>query len=358
MSWVRKGALMMLAVVAFWATMPVSACLLGAQHAGQPDCCRGMAQGCDSPGMGAGNSCCQAQGKNPAVTPAPQYTTEHLQKLALVPRQAAVQSACGSWLRVREHGRNAATEIPARWRLRTPNLKLLPSQAEPGLCCVFARPCGLRAHSRAVHRISLEGVMKSLVAAFCVLAAIGSAGVSRAETPAGSDGLTGLAALLETPPSRVIRAGADARKKSSGLPLQRIPRLRLLPGESPSPRRMFPVAGALDDPMAMYRGWGVPLNQPWNYNEAQNMFSISQTFPGRGKRDLRSSVAESDVDVAKAILSRSAWKSEYACTRPSTTCYSPTMRCKFTISIWPLHARPLKRRESNTPTERCRNRTF
>ncbi|MGD0158005.1 MAG: hypothetical protein ABSB50_18095 [Terracidiphilus sp.] len=92
MSWVRKGALMMLAVVAFWATMPVSACLLSAQHGGQPDCCRGMAQGCDSPGVGAGNSCCQVQGKNPAVTPAPQFTTEHLRKLALAPHQAGVQS--------------------------------------------------------------------------------------------------------------------------------------------------------------------------------------------------------------------------------------------------------------------------
>jgi outer membrane protein TolC len=54
--------------------------------------------------------------------------------------------------------------------------------------------------------------------------------------------------------------------------------------------------------MAMYRGWGVPLNQPWNLNQAQNMFSISQTFPGRGKRDLRTDVAESSVDEAKANL--------------------------------------------------------
>jgi outer membrane protein TolC len=63
-----------------------------------------------------------------------------------------------------------------------------------------------------------------------------------------------------------------------------------------------PIAGALDDPSVMYRAWGVPLRQPWNYNAAQNMFSISQTFPGGGKRALRTSVAESDVDVAKARL--------------------------------------------------------
>ena len=46
----------------------------------------------------------------------------------------------------------------------------------------------------------------------------------------------------------------------------------------------------------------MPLTQPWNYNDAQNMFSVSQTLPGTGKRALRTSVAQSDVDVAKAQL--------------------------------------------------------
>lgn len=31
-----------------------------------------------------------------------------------------------------------------------------------------------------------------------------------------------------------------------------------------------PAAGALNDPTFMYRGRGVPLRQPWNYNKAQN----------------------------------------------------------------------------------------
>ena len=63
-----------------------------------------------------------------------------------------------------------------------------------------------------------------------------------------------------------------------------------------------PVAGALDDPSLMYRGWQVPLRQPWNYNAAQNMFMLSQTLPGFGKRSLRRSVAEADVAQAKAAL--------------------------------------------------------
>jgi outer membrane protein, heavy metal efflux system len=63
-----------------------------------------------------------------------------------------------------------------------------------------------------------------------------------------------------------------------------------------------PAAGALDDPSLMYRGWQVPLRQPWDYNAAQNMFMLSQTLPGFGKRSLRTSVAEADVAGAKAAL--------------------------------------------------------
>ena len=63
-----------------------------------------------------------------------------------------------------------------------------------------------------------------------------------------------------------------------------------------------PVAGALDDPSLMYRGWGVPLRHPWDYNAAQNMFMVSQTFPGFGKRGLRSDIAKSDVVEAKTAL--------------------------------------------------------
>jgi cobalt-zinc-cadmium efflux system outer membrane protein len=63
-----------------------------------------------------------------------------------------------------------------------------------------------------------------------------------------------------------------------------------------------PAAGALDDSMLGYRGWGVPLSQPWNYNAAQNMFMVSQTFPGFGKRGLRTSIARTDVTEAKAAL--------------------------------------------------------
>ncbi|HLH08007.1 MAG TPA: TolC family protein [Terriglobales bacterium] len=64
----------------------------------------------------------------------------------------------------------------------------------------------------------------------------------------------------------------------------------------------IPAAGALDDPSFIYRGWGVPLRRPWDYNAAQNMFMVSQTFPGFGKRGLRTDIARTDVTEAKAAL--------------------------------------------------------
>ncbi len=63
-----------------------------------------------------------------------------------------------------------------------------------------------------------------------------------------------------------------------------------------------PAAGALDDPQFMYRGWGVPLRHPWDYDSAQNMLMISQSFSGFGKRGLRAEIARTDVAEAKAML--------------------------------------------------------
>jgi outer membrane protein, heavy metal efflux system len=148
----------------------------------------------------------------------------------------------------------------------------------------------------------LEGAMKSFTAVLCVLAAIASAGVSRAETPAGSDGLSSLAALLQEHHRPDATGPALTLEEAERIALASNPEIAVAAQRVAVAEAHVPVAGALDDPTAMYRGWGVPLKQPWNYNQAQNMFSISQTFPGRGKRELRTSVAESSVDEAKANL--------------------------------------------------------
>ena len=58
------------------------------------------------------------------------------------------------------------------------------------------------------------------------------------------------------------------------------------------------TARSLDDPMLMVRDWQTPLRKPWDLNQAQLMFSLQQTFPGKEKLDLREKVTEDDAQVA------------------------------------------------------------
>ena len=85
MSWCRKGAMWMLAAVVLWTATPVSLCLLLAQPARQPACCRAMANECGSmPGM-AGSACCQINRQDASLTPVLPYTLEHTERAALLP---------------------------------------------------------------------------------------------------------------------------------------------------------------------------------------------------------------------------------------------------------------------------------
>jgi outer membrane protein TolC len=59
---------------------------------------------------------------------------------------------------------------------------------------------------------------------------------------------------------------------------------------------------AFDDPSLMYWGWGTPIQRPWDLNQTQHMFMLSQTFPAAGKRGLRFEAANQGVDVAEAEL--------------------------------------------------------
>src|SRR5262249_38723794 len=61
-------------------------------------------------------------------------------------------------------------------------------------------------------------------------------------------------------------------------------------------------ATSIDDPSFSYRAWGTPLLAPWNLNQTQNMFMLSQTLPAAGKRELRFEAANQGVDIAEAQL--------------------------------------------------------
>ena len=142
--------------------------------------------------------------------------------------------------------------------------------------------------------------MKVFVCAVCIVAVAGS--VSSAQAPAGDGGFAGYAALFQESPPAQATAPPLSIDDVEQIALARSPEISVAARLVAVAEAHVPVAGALDDPMAMYRGWGIPLQQPWNFNDAENMFSISQTFLAAGKRSLRTSVAQSDVDVAKAQL--------------------------------------------------------
>jgi len=124
----------------------------------------------------------------------------------------------------------------------------------------------------------------------------------RAQTGSGATEFDAMAALISasqraTPPMPALTLDEVER-----IALDQNPEVHLAGRKVAAAEAHVPLAGALDDPQAMYRGWSVPLNQPWNYNQAQNMFMLGQSFPGRGKRGLRTSIAKSDVDQTRDEL--------------------------------------------------------
>ena len=134
-----------------------------------------------------------------------------------------------------------------------------------------------------------------------ILAAV-SASSLRAQTPGRNPGLADYEELLAAEPQSVASGPELTLDDAERIALAANPEIALAARRLAAAEAHIPVAGALDDPVAMYRGWGVPLAQPWNFNDAQNMFSVSQALPGAGKRALRTSLARSDVDVAQAQL--------------------------------------------------------
>jgi hypothetical protein len=82
----RKGAILMLAVVALWAVAPALACLAVAPcHS----CCRDMMMDCDSTAMDAAQPCCQLQSSNVPV-PATSVIAPELQTGLIRPLASAV----------------------------------------------------------------------------------------------------------------------------------------------------------------------------------------------------------------------------------------------------------------------------
>ncbi|HEY1807920.1 MAG TPA: TolC family protein [Acidobacteriaceae bacterium] len=133
----------------------------------------------------------------------------------------------------------------------------------------------------------------------CLLAILVSLPAVCAQARTGSDPLPNFNALVGGQPVAETSGPVLTLTDFERMALARNPEIAVAARRAAMAQANVPAAGALDDPQAMYRGWGVPLSQPWNYNQAQNMFMVTQALPGPGKRSLRASVATSEVSEAK-----------------------------------------------------------
>lgn len=123
-----------------------------------------------------------------------------------------------------------------------------------------------------------------------------------AQTANSATSFNDLSALIGTAHAATTPGPALTLDEVERIALAQNPEIALATRKIAAAEAHVPLAGALDDPQAMYRGWQVPLTRPHDYNSAQNMFMLGQSFPGRGKRGVRTSIARSDVDLAKDEL--------------------------------------------------------
>lgn len=134
--------------------------------------------------------------------------------------------------------------------------------------------------------------MKALYVSACLVLAT----AANAQTPFATE------ALLPQHHEEQTVAASMSVDHLEQVALERNPEIRVAVRQVSTAEARVSGAGALDDPMFMYRGWGVPFRQPWDLNQAQNMFMVTRSFPWPGKRALRSGISEQEVAVAKAML--------------------------------------------------------
>src|SRR5689334_18071278 len=105
--------------------------------------------------------------------------------------------------------------------------------------------------------------------------------------------------LFSQQPSRTARLSLE---EIESLAQQNNPEIRAAARRINLAQAGIPAAGALDDPVLMYRNWGTPLSRPYRWDEAQQMFMVQQSLPGPGKRALRSGIAGKEVQLAQTQL--------------------------------------------------------
>jgi outer membrane protein TolC len=144
--------------------------------------------------------------------------------------------------------------------------------------------------------------MKTLFIALCGLAVLAPAGTGFAQSSGVSDPPITFGAMIDAQKTFEPSTPALTLDEIERIALAENPEIHVAARKVSMAEAHVPTTGKLDDPQFMLRNWQVPLSKPWDLNAAQNMLMLSQALPGPGKRPLETSIAQSDVTVAKDEL--------------------------------------------------------
>lgn len=143
--------------------------------------------------------------------------------------------------------------------------------------------------------------MKTFLIAFCCLSVLAPS-ISVAQTPSTSGEPSAFNPLIDSPKPPDASTPALTFDEIERIALAGNPEIHVAARKVAMAEAHVPTTGKLDDPQFMIRNWQVPLGKPWDLNAAQNMLMLSQSLPGPGKRNLQTSIAETDVTQAKDEL--------------------------------------------------------
>ena len=144
--------------------------------------------------------------------------------------------------------------------------------------------------------------MKTLFAVLCFFTVFAFAGRSEAQAQGANGPLAGFSAIIDAPQSPEPPQPPLTLDEIDRIALAENPEIHVAARKVAMAEAHVPTTGRLDDPQFMLRNWQVPLSKPWDLNASQNMLMLSQSLPGPGKRPLQTSIAQSEVTVAKDEL--------------------------------------------------------
>ncbi len=171
--------------------------------------------------------------------------------------------------------------------------------------------------------------MKSIVCFLSALAVV-APGVLFAQSSGKTDGLAIVAALFEEHHEPEASGPALTLEEVERIALAANPEIAVAARRVAIAQAHVPTAGALDDPMAMYRGWGVPLQsavelQP-GAKHVQHQPDVSR---GRASGRYAPALRSPTWTWRRLSLSRFAWRFGCACIKRSMICCSRKTKCRI-----------------------------